>query len=100
LIIYGCGDLIDDYEGIRGYEQYRDDLRLLYLVRVDQASGQLLDLRMAPLQARQLRLHRASAGDAKWLHRVLATVSRPFGIGIDLDSDGLLTVHPKQGTTS
>jgi poly-gamma-glutamate capsule biosynthesis protein CapA/YwtB (metallophosphatase superfamily) len=100
LIMYGCGDLIDDYEGIRGYEKYRDDLRLLYLARVDQASGQLLDLRMAPLQARQLRLYRASAGDAKWLQRVLDTVSRPFGIGIDLDSDGLLTFHPKRGTTS
>jgi poly-gamma-glutamate capsule biosynthesis protein CapA/YwtB (metallophosphatase superfamily) len=100
LIMYGCGDLIDDYEGIRGHEQYRGDLRLLYLVRVDQSSGRLLDLRMAPLQARQLRLHRASAGDARWLQRVLDTVSRPFGIGIDLDSDGVLTFHPKRGTTS
>jgi hypothetical protein len=22
LILYGCGDFIDDYEGIGGYEQY------------------------------------------------------------------------------
>ena len=28
-ILYGCGDLINDYEGIRGYEQYRPDLGLL-----------------------------------------------------------------------
>ena len=34
LILYGCGDCIDDYEGITGYEEYRDDLRLLVL-RVD-----------------------------------------------------------------
>jgi hypothetical protein len=27
LVLYGCGDLIDDYEGIAGYEQYCDDLR-------------------------------------------------------------------------
>ena len=25
-IIYGCGDFIDDYEGISGYENFRDDL--------------------------------------------------------------------------
>src|SRR6187399_3323061 len=31
LILYGCGDFINDYEGIRGYEAYRDELRLLYL---------------------------------------------------------------------
>jgi hypothetical protein len=30
LILYGCGGFIDDYEGISGYEEYRDDLRLLY----------------------------------------------------------------------
>jgi len=95
LILYGCGDLIDDYEGIRGHEQYRGDLRLLYLVRVDQSSGRLLDLHMAPLQARQLRLHRASAGDAEWLQRVMDTVSQPFGVRIDMDADGFLTLHPK-----
>jgi poly-gamma-glutamate synthesis protein (capsule biosynthesis protein) len=95
LILYGCGDTIDDYEGIRGHEQYRGDLRLLYLVRVDQSSGRLLDLHMAPLQARQLRLHRASTGDAEWLQRVLDMVSQPFGVRIVLDADGFLTLHPK-----
>jgi poly-gamma-glutamate capsule biosynthesis protein CapA/YwtB (metallophosphatase superfamily) len=95
LILYGCGDLIDDYEGIRGHEQYRGDLRLLYLARVDQSSGRLVDLHMAPLQARQLRLHKASVGEAEWLQSVLNTVSHPFGSRIDLDADGLLTLHPR-----
>lgn len=95
LILYGCGDLIDDYEGIRGREQYRGDLRLLYLVSVDQSSGRLLDLRMAPLQARQLRLHRASASDAEWLQSVMDTVSQPFGARIDRDADSFLTLHTK-----
>jgi poly-gamma-glutamate capsule biosynthesis protein CapA/YwtB (metallophosphatase superfamily) len=94
LILYGCGDLIDDYEGIRGHEQYRGDLRLLYLVRVDQSSGRLLGLHLVPLQAGQLRLHRASAGDAEWLQRVLDTVCQPFGARIDLDADGILALHP------
>ena len=67
LILYGCGDLVDDYEGISGHERYRDDLRLLYLPRLDPASGQLMGLRLAPFQARQLRLHRATERDAEWL---------------------------------
>jgi poly-gamma-glutamate synthesis protein (capsule biosynthesis protein) len=41
LILYSCGDFLDDYEGISGYEAYRDDLRLMYLVRVDARAGQL-----------------------------------------------------------
>jgi poly-gamma-glutamate synthesis protein (capsule biosynthesis protein) len=48
---------------------------------------------MAPFQARRLRLHRASSGDARWLRRVLDKVSRRFGSRIDLGPDGLLTLH-------
>jgi poly-gamma-glutamate synthesis protein (capsule biosynthesis protein) len=29
LVLYGCGDCINDYEGITGHERYRGDLRLL-----------------------------------------------------------------------
>src|SRR5690606_7936141 len=39
LILYGCGDLINDYEGIRGYEELRDALRVGELVSVDVAPG-------------------------------------------------------------
>ena len=35
LILYGCGDLVNDYEGIGGFEAFRSDLRLLYLVTLD-----------------------------------------------------------------
>jgi poly-gamma-glutamate synthesis protein (capsule biosynthesis protein) len=92
LILYGCGDLVDDYEGISGHQQYRDDLRLLYLPRLDPTSGELVELRMAPLQARQMRLHRASDSDGRWLRKTLDKVSRRFGSRINLRSDGLLTV--------
>ena len=80
LILYGCGDFIDDYEGITGHETYRDDLRLLYLVSLDPASGALTGLRMAPLQSRQIRLHHTSPEDSAWLTDVLDQVShRPAG---------------------
>ncbi|MBR8638312.1 CapA family protein [Streptomyces tuirus] len=52
LILYGCGDFVDDYEGIPGYEDYRDDLRLAFLVSLDADSGRLAGLRMVPLRAR------------------------------------------------
>ena len=92
LILYGCGDLVDDYEGITGYARYRPDLRLIYLPRLDQASGQLKALRLAPFQARQLQLHRASERDAEWLRAVLNDVSRSFGSRIDRGAGGFLTL--------
>ena len=93
LILYGCGDLVDDYEGIGGHEQYRSDLRLLYLPRLDPGSGELVELRMAPMQAHRMRLRRAADHDARWLRRVLDKVSRRFGSRIDLGPDRLLTLR-------
>jgi poly-gamma-glutamate capsule biosynthesis protein CapA/YwtB (metallophosphatase superfamily) len=90
LILYGCGDLVDDYEGISGHRQFRDDLRLLYFPRLDPTSGELVELRMAPLQARQMRLHRASDSDSRWLRKTLDKVSRHVGSRIEFRSDGLL----------
>ncbi|NMR28552.1 CapA family protein [Crystallibacter degradans] len=91
-ILYGCGDLINDYEGISGYEQFRDDLRLLYFVTMDAASQELRELRLVPVRARRMRLERAARDDAAWLHRVLGDASSSFGTTIGMASHGTLTV--------
>ncbi|WP_326637806.1 CapA family protein [Streptosporangium sp. NBC_01755] len=93
LILYGCGDLIDDYEGITGYEEYRDDLRLLYFVSVEPESGKLAGLRMVPMRARQMRLQHASSEDSEWLQAVLDRVGRDLGSRVDLEPDGALALR-------
>lgn len=93
LVLYGCGDCVDDYEGIRGYQRYRDDLRLLYLASLRQDTGQLEALRMVPVQAVRMRLHRVSIADAEWLRATLERCSRRFGSRVDLQSDGTLTLR-------
>jgi poly-gamma-glutamate synthesis protein (capsule biosynthesis protein) len=94
LILYGCGDLVDDYEGIGGHEDYRPDLRLLYLARLDPGSGCLVELRMTPMQARQLRLHRASSADAGWLARTLTRVSAGLAPPVTVSDDGAIVLRP------
>ncbi|MFB6945483.1 MULTISPECIES: CapA family protein [unclassified Streptomyces] len=94
FILYGCGDLVDDYEGIGGYESYRDDLRVLYLVSVEADTGRLVDARMVPLQARRMRLEHASPEDTEWLRAVLDRRSREFGTRVDSGPDGTLTPRP------
>lgn len=95
LILYGCGDLIDDYEGISGYERYRDDLRLLYFPSLDAETGELAALRIVPMQARQMRLHHASAADAGWLCEVLSRAGRTFGTQVEpeLGGEGALALR-------
>jgi len=66
-VIYGCGDFINDHEGITGYEAYRGDLCLMYFVQLD-GSGDLNAFTMTPMQIRKLRLRMAPARDAEWLY--------------------------------
>ncbi len=94
LVLYGCGDCIDDYEGIGGYEEYRDDLRLLYFASLTPGTGELAALRMVPMQARKMRLCRAGAADSGWLATVLERVSRGFGSRVEHRPDGTLALHP------
>jgi poly-gamma-glutamate capsule biosynthesis protein CapA/YwtB (metallophosphatase superfamily) len=92
LVLYGCGDMIDDYEGIIGYEEYRGDLRLLYLASLDPDSGRLAALRMAPLRIRRLRLRRAAPDDTEWLRTTLDRAGRGLGGRIRSAPDGMLAL--------
>jgi poly-gamma-glutamate capsule biosynthesis protein CapA/YwtB (metallophosphatase superfamily) len=92
LILYGCGDLLNDYEGIAGFEEFRNDLALMYFVSVS-PTGELLGLRMMPMQIRKFRLNRVSATDAQWLRDTLDRVSRPFGSRIRLQPDASLALE-------
>ncbi|NMO20183.1 CapA family protein [Pyxidicoccus fallax] len=93
LILHGCGDFLNDYEGIHGYAEYRPDLTLMYLASVDGTSGRLSGLRMLPMQLRQLRPHRASRRDVEWLCGVLDREGRRLGTRTWLDTDGALVLQ-------
>src|SRR5437667_5027909 len=67
LILYGCGDLLTDYEGISGYEDFRNDLALMYFVEFDSRRGQLLSVQLVPMRMRRFRLEHVSAADARVL---------------------------------
>jgi poly-gamma-glutamate capsule biosynthesis protein CapA/YwtB (metallophosphatase superfamily) len=92
-ILYGCGDFLNDYEGIAGYEWFRGDLTLMYFVEADPATGELLRLRMTPMQIRHFRLNRASGEDARWLRETLDREGAKLGTAVDLDAaDGTLAL--------
>lgn len=92
LILYGCGDFLNDYEGIRGYEEYRDDLAPMYLADLDPARGDLAALEIIPLQIRQFRLTRPARHDIEWLQQTLDRESRQFGARVELMSNSQLAL--------
>lgn len=93
LILYGCGDLLNDYEGIRGHGEYRGDLSLLYCLDLDPHSGELRRLVMTPLQIRNFRLQRAAPADTEWLRATLDRESGRRGAGVEAGTDGRLVAH-------
>jgi poly-gamma-glutamate synthesis protein (capsule biosynthesis protein) len=92
-ILYGCGDFLNDYEGIAGYESYRGDLSLMYFLNVDPASGKLLRLSMIPMQMRRFRLNRASVKDTHWLRERLNREGQRFGTEVEAGPDGGLELR-------
>jgi len=92
LILYGCGDFINDYEGIAGNERYRDDLVLMFFPSIDSATGRLMALQIFPLQIRKLRLNRPSSEDARWVCDTLNRINGSFGVRVELTSDRMLTM--------
>ncbi|SCF13116.1 poly-gamma-glutamate synthesis protein (capsule biosynthesis protein) [Micromonospora viridifaciens] len=94
LVLYGCGDLIDDYEGIGGQESYRPELRLLHLPTLDVESGELRRLRLVPVRARRMRLELAAPEDARWLADLLDGLGAPYRTRFAFADDGLIALRP------
>ena len=83
-IMYGCGDFLNDYEGISGHEKYRGDLVLIYLVTVQPSSGKVVRFEMVPFQIERFRLNRVSEEDARWLERMMNRECARYGGRVEL----------------
>lgn len=80
-VLYGCGDLINDYEGIAGHEGFRPELTLLYVARWRHfgagRSAVWEGMVMTPLRRERFTLVRANCEETAWLANTLNRVSRP-----------------------
>ena len=54
LIIYGCGDFLNDYEGFALNEEYGDNFCLMYFPKLDSKNGNLIKFEAIPMQVRKL----------------------------------------------
>lgn len=86
-ILYGCGDFINDYEGIGGYETFRDDLSLMYFVSYEPNPFKLTKLELICMQINKFRLQRASVEDVKWILYTLNRESRAFDTKFELSKE-------------
>jgi poly-gamma-glutamate synthesis protein (capsule biosynthesis protein) len=92
LILYGCGDFLNDYEGISGHEEFRADLSLMYFATVYPSTGKLQGLQMTPTKIRRFKVIRASNADTLWLKDTLNREGASFGTNVIVSEDNRLTL--------
>jgi poly-gamma-glutamate synthesis protein (capsule biosynthesis protein) len=93
LVLYGCGDFIDDYEGISGYENFRGDLGAMYFPRIARDDGHLIGLELVPTRIRHMRVNRAENDDRRWLLATLQRECRRLGSDVVERDDGSLALQ-------
>jgi poly-gamma-glutamate synthesis protein (capsule biosynthesis protein) len=85
LILYGAGDFINDYEGIRAYESYRGDLTCMYFVRFCPQGP--LQIQLVPVRIENFQLQAAAPEERDWLLHSLQQASAPFSLSIKRAKD-------------
>jgi poly-gamma-glutamate synthesis protein (capsule biosynthesis protein) len=88
LILYGCGDFVNDYEGIRGHQEFRGELGFMYLPELEPGTGRLLRLELVATRMKRFRVQRAAATETRWLCAVLDREGERFGTRARLMADG------------
>ncbi len=91
-ILYGCGDFLNDYEGISGYEEFRSDLVLMYFASINPAKSRLTRLEMTPLRIQRFKLNRVNKEDAGWLSDRLNREGAELGTRVALARDNTLSL--------
>lgn len=88
LVLYGCGDFLDDYEGIGGHEAYRGELGLMYFPRLDASHGRLSELALVPTRVRGFRIRQAPPEDRRWLFGVMRRECARMDCDVEEKPDG------------
>jgi poly-gamma-glutamate capsule biosynthesis protein CapA/YwtB (metallophosphatase superfamily) len=99
LIIYGCGDFVDDYAL---NASYRNDLSAIWRLRIDTPTGdnreplKITKLEIFPTQIRlfQANLLKPDNPDHRWVHEKVEELSKSFGTVVQksLGDEGQIVV--------
>ena len=96
LILYGCGDLINDYEGIGARGTLRSDVGCLYFVTLALPGGTLRRVDIVPMLLRRFRLERADAAARQWVEQLFNDGGLALGTRVESLRSGDLTLRWSQ----
>ena len=86
MILYGCGDFVDDYAVD---ECFRSNLSFAHVLHWDPEAATWHHAELVPTKIRNLGVTcAAEEDDREWLARVLAGLSREYGTRVEMDPRG------------
>lgn len=86
MILYGCGDFVDDYAVD---ERFRSNLSFAYLLHWDPDAATWHHVELVPTKIRNLGVTRAvEEDDREWLARAVAKLSEEYGTRVEKHSGG------------
>lgn len=88
LILYGCGDLINDYEGITALGRLDPSAVCLYFVQLARDSGAVRQVDIVPMQLQRLRLRHAGAAARRGLQSLLESAGPGWSTRLQPRDDG------------
>lgn len=88
-ILYGLGDLVDDYAIKPGF---RNDLGLIAQVTLDTVSGKTTQLKLYPTKDHPLKVTQATGNDYNWAANNL--IQRSQSLGTSLKNSGQFISYP------
>ncbi len=86
-IFYGCGDLINDYEGIANQIEFKSNLSLMYFLYFNSKNLRVERLELVPFEIKKFKLNTASNKDTTWLLNTLRKKSVAFNTHFELENN-------------
>jgi len=77
-VLYGCGDFINDYEGIETQQFFRSDISMMFFITINTNSKELMDVTLVPLIKYQFSLKNPSEEEVKKMESILNQMEIKF----------------------
>lgn len=90
LILYGAGSMVNDFEGIGGYEKYPRNLSLMYFPKMNAKTGDLEKLSVIPMRLNQFQLHSGTKSDAQKVKTILNLKNSQLGTCFEIKNGVLV----------
>ena len=87
-VLYGCGDFINDYEGIDTQQIFRDDISMMFFITMNTKNKKLKNVNLVPLIKYQFSLRKPSEEDIKRMESDLNQMGVQFNNRVKKDPNG------------